>query len=352
MKWSLMYRPEPIERHAAEPVDRSVPPRQAAARLRDGGVLMVTDHYSTGAEILAQLASIDRPPPDHAGYQARQEFQRRHRLAALRLLAPIKNHRLALVDARPIGFLEELYPEVSDFVLPFLVVQELHGAWIRYQQGTHLAVLGHRVHPFFGTYVPTRTSHLELFGTWMSQYKGAKGQAVDVGTGCGVLALMLAKAGFERVLATDSNPNAIESVKRQLERLPTTPSIELAHGDLLCETDSPADLIVFNPPWIYGQVEDLLDQALYFEEGLFERFFQQAAAHLKSDGRVVIVFSNVNQLVQPHVPHPILAEIERGRFSLVQKLQRKVKPTPGKGGVRRRTKEKVEVWELAKVQND
>jgi methylase of polypeptide subunit release factors len=344
-----MYRPEPIERHSAESVERSVPPRQAAARLRDGGVLMVTDHYSTGAEILAQLASLERSPPEHAGYQVRQEFQRRQRLAALRLLAPIKNHRLALTDARPIGFLKELYPDLPTFVLPFLVVQELHGAWIRYQEGSHLAVLGHRVHPFYGTYVPTRTSHLELFGTWVSQYKGTRGRAVDVGTGCGVLALMLTKAGFESVLATDSNPNSIESVKRQLERLPITPPIELAHGDLLCESASPADLIVFNPPWIYGRVEDLLDRALYFEDGLFERFFEQATANLKPEGRVVIVFSNVNQLVQPNVPHPILAEIERGRFSLVQKLQRKVKPTPGKGGVRRRTKEKVEIWELAKV---
>ena len=46
------------------------------------------------------------------------------------------------------------------------------------------------------------------------------------------------------------------------------------------------------------------------------------------------------------MPHPILSELERGRFKLVQKLQRKVKPAPGKDGRRRRTREKVEVWEL------
>jgi len=61
------------------------------------------------------------------------------------------------------------------------------------------------------------------------------------------------------------------------------------------------------------------------------------------------LFSNVIQLVQPDVPHPILSELDRGRFRLVQKLQRKVKGSPKPGGGRRRTREKVEVWELARA---
>jgi hypothetical protein len=62
-----------------------------------------------------------------------------------------------------------------------------------------------------------------------------------------------------------------------------------------------------------------------------------------------MVFSNVISLVQPDVPHPILAELERGRFTLVQKMQRKVPASPSQTGMKRRTKEKVEIWELAKV---
>jgi len=228
-------------------------------------------------------------------------------------------------------------------------VQELHGAWNRYQDGVRLAVLGHRIHPFYGTYAPTRVSHLELFGTWLSQYQGPRVRAIDVGTGCGVLALMLCRAGFERVLATDNNPNAIESVARELRRLASAPPIDLLHGDLLGEDTTPADLIVFNPPWIRGEIEGLLDSALYFNDGLFERFFEQACARLTPTGRVVLVFSNILELVQPDVPHPILAELERGRLRLVQKLHRKVKPSPTETGERRRTRERVEVWELAKA---
>jgi len=344
-----LHRPEPLLRHDAEPVDPTMSPRQIAARLRDGDVLIVTDRYSTGAEIIAQLQSLLRPPGSDASYEARQAFRRTYRAASLRLLAPIADHRLALPEARPIGFLEELYPDLPTFTLPFVEVQELYGAWKQYRAGVHLVVLGHRVHPFYGTYVPTRVTHLELFGTWLSQYEGPRTRAVDVGTGCGVLALMLCKAGFERVVATDNNPNAVESVERELQRLPSAPPIDLTHGDLLGEDTTPADLIVFNPPWIRGKAEGLLDRSLYFEDGLFERFFEQAATRLSPSGRIVLLFSTVMELVQPDVPHPILAELERGRLRLVQKLQRKVKPSRTRTGQRRRTREKVEVWELARA---
>ena len=59
------------------------------------------------------------------------------------------------------------------------------------------------------------------------------------------------------------------------------------------------DLIVFNPPWMQGTVEGLLDRALYFEQGLFERFFDQASARLRPSGRVVLVFSNLIVMFSP-----------------------------------------------------
>ncbi len=338
-----LYRPEPILKHAATRVDRDTSPRRAAERLRNGEVLLVSDSYGTGADILAELRSQLEQPAEDASYALRQAFQRTYREVSLRLLASIVEHRLALSNAAPIGFLRELYPELQAFVLPLVEVQKLHGAWLLYQQGVHLAVLGHRVFPFYGTYAPTRTSHLELFGTWLSQYRGPRTRAIDVGTGCGVLALMLCRAGFEQVLATDNNPNAIESVVRELTRHPWP--IEVHCGDLLGDDLRPADLIVFNPPWTKGVVQGPLDGALYFEDGLFERFFEQASTRLTPSGRVVVVFSNVIELVQPEVPHPIRSELERGRFRLVQTKRRKVKP-PTRGGRRRTTKERVEVWEL------
>lgn len=342
-----LRRPEPILGHRASPVDREVPPDRAAARLLDGDPLIVSDYYSTGAEILAQLEVLMRPPPQDAGHGPRRAYQRAFREAAMRLLVSIVDHRPALTGAQRIGFIEELYPDLSAFSLPFPQLQELHGAWELYIDGVHLPVLGHRVHPMYGTYAPTRLTHLELFGTWLSAYQGPRERAIDVGTGCGVLALMLCKGGFERVLATDINPNAVESVERELRRLPSKPPIETLHGDLLSDIRGPVDLIVFNPPWTRGEPSGLIDGALYYEDGLFERFFEQASQRLTPAGRIVLVFSNLISLVQPDVPHPITTELERGRLRLVSKQQRKVKATPTRDGRRRKTREKVEVWELA-----
>jgi hypothetical protein len=345
---SSLHRPEPVLRLKARRIDADTSSVQAAEALLRGEKLRVVDHFRRGVEILECLeARIDWPGPD-ADYASRRAAERRFREVAQRLLAPIEGHRLALEGATPIGFLSELYPEKSSFWLPFIQVQELYGAWERYRDGIHLAVLGHKLHPFFGTYVPTRTTHIELFGTWLSQYDGARTQATDVGTGCGVLALMLAKSGFDRVRATDINPNAVESVTRELERRPTRPPIDPVVADLLGEGTDPVDLVVFNPPWTQGKVEGLLDHALIYEPGLFERFFEQAHQQLSEEGRVVLLFSNIIQLVQPDVPHPILSELERGRFRQVQKMQRKVKPGRDAEGRRRRTRERVEIWELAR----
>lgn len=345
-----LHRPEPVRFHAARPVDRSVPPELAAQRLRDGESLMLSDLYESGEPILAALErAMPLAPPD-APFAARQQARRARRAAALRLLVPIRDHQPALQDGRPMKLLSVLYPELSSFILPFVRVQELFGAWLRYKEGVHLAVLGHRLHPFYGTYVPTRTAHLELFGTWLSQHQGARGRAIDVGTGCGVLALMLTRAGYPKVLATDNNPNAIESVERELKRLQPAPPVTPFFGDLLGDGKNPVDLVVFNPPWIRGEIEGLLDTALYYDdEALFTRFFDQCAARLAPDGRVVLLFSNVQDLMQPDETHPIRAELERGRFRLVQKLQRRIKPGADEQGARRRTRERVEVWELARA---
>ncbi|MDP6933272.1 MAG: hypothetical protein QGG40_10170, partial [Myxococcota bacterium] len=101
MTTRTLHRPEPIRDHAAQPVDRSAPPARVAERLRDGQVLLVTDHYSTGAEILGQLRSLLPPPPQDASHELRQQHRRTLREASLRLLAPITGHRLALTGARP-----------------------------------------------------------------------------------------------------------------------------------------------------------------------------------------------------------------------------------------------------------
>jgi methylase of polypeptide subunit release factors len=106
-----------------------------------------------------------------------------------------------------------------------------------------------------------------------------------------------------------------------------------------------SELIVFNPPWIPGSVFDAFDSALYFDDDLFERFFDQAHQCLSPSGSIVILFSNIMTLLRPDIPHPIEAEGLRGRFTCTKKMKRKIKPKDS----RRRTKEKAEIWELSRI---
>ncbi len=338
---AALHRPEPVLRHPAQPIDRNVSKAQAVAWLLEGRSLIVTDRFGTGLDVLAALRVTLEDPGEDAGYVRKRAFREAFQSASKHLLAPIVGRKVALADAPGAGFLAELYPDHADFALPVEDARVLSSAWDWYERGVYFPVLGYRVHPFYGTYIPARMEHLELFGTWLAKYTGVRNRAIDVGTGSGVLALQMAKAGFQQVFATDINPNAIESVARQLQRLPKAPSIELQHADLLGAFRGPFDLIVSNPPWMKGDVGRTLDLAMYFQDGFFERFFDHALQHLAPGGRVVLVFSNIIELSQPEVPHPIQAELDRGRFTLVEKLTRRVKP------LRRRTREKVEVWDLA-----
>ena len=119
------------------------------------------------------------------------------------------------------------------------------------------------------------------------------------------------------------------------------------HGDLFVDRTERADLILCNPPWMLGEIKSKLDEAMYFEDGFFDRFFEQAHLRLQDDGRLVLIFSNVIDLVTPDVGHPIQKELDKHRFTLVQKMQRRVKGNKD-GKTKRRTKEKIEVWELKK----
>ena len=248
--------------------------------------------------------------------------------------------------------LNELFPETGEiFYLSLLDFQDLYRASQRYEDGIFFGVLGYKIHPFFAVYTPTRTSHLELFATWLQKYSGQRNCAYDIGVGSGILSFMLAKIGFEKIIATDSNPNAIESVQRDMERFKQErgylQKVTPIHGDLFAERMERADLIVCNPPWMLGDVKSKLDEAMFFEEGFFDRFFEQAHSKLKDNGTLLLIFSNVIDLVTPDVGHPIQKELDKYRFTLVQKMQRRVKDSSNKKG-KRRTKEKVEVWELKK----
>ena len=72
--------------------------------------------------------------------------------------------------------------------------------------------------------------------------------------------------------------------------------------------DIKADMIVFNPPWLPAKhnLEESIDKAIHYEEGLFSRFFEQARNHLLVDGKVVLIFSNLAELLDEKSIYPVI----------------------------------------------
>jgi release factor glutamine methyltransferase len=73
----------------------------------------------------------------------------------------------------------------------------------------------------------------------------------DVGTGCGAIAISLAKntEGI-RIFATDVSAAALDVAGKNCRRHAVTDRVELLHGDLLEPLPQPVDLVIANMPYV------------------------------------------------------------------------------------------------------
>jgi len=74
---------------------------------------------------------------------------------------------------------------------------------------------------------------------------------VDVGTGCGAIALALAThLPSAQIIATDISPAALALAQRNAERLGLASSVRFLSGDLLAPLEQPADIVAANLPYV------------------------------------------------------------------------------------------------------
>ncbi len=262
-----------------------------------------------------------------------------------RLLLVVNNNKLAVKNAPEIGWFKILYPEFNEFLLPFTQVQGLNSSWQWYKKGISIPNLDKKIHPYFGTYFPTRFEHIELFDDWLKLYKGEKKLAIDIGIGSGVLSFLMLKYDFEKIVGTDLNPNAIIGLSKN-----PNSKIDLIHGNLFANCNLKTELIVFNPPWLPASHNlDEIDKAIYYDENLFNHFFDEAKKYLKPNGKIVILFSNLAEITNISKNHPIKDELSKNkRFEKELFIQKKVSKSSNK--TRRnqnwRATEMVELWVL------
>lgn len=335
---------------------RKMDTQATVIEMLEGKYVLVEEFYSNGLQVLSELKRNLQLKFKDKSFQGQRDYRSAFREASHRLLIKVKDHKLNVKKCPDIGWFELLYPDASEFYISYPDVQGLNSSWQWYQKGVEIKTLNLTIHPYYGTYFPTRFDHLELFDKWLKTYKGARDKAVDIGVGSGVLSFQLVKNGFQTVFASDTNKNAIIGVSQESVRLGFDNKIILSLEDLFTDCDFQADLIVFNPPWLIAKhkLEEGIDKAIYYEEELFPRFFEQAKKQLASEGKLVLLFSNLAQVVGADDLHPIIEELKNNdRFSKENHLQRNVKASSKKTKrTDSRSHEKVELWVLTHKKKD
>lgn len=324
--------------------------RQAIQVLEAGKQVLVTEFYSNGLSLLNELHIYLNRKFKNKSFQEQRVYRSEYHKLSNLILIEIVDHKLAVKKAPSIGWLEKLYPETSNFLLSFPQVQGLNSAWQWYKNGISIPVLRNKLHPYYGTYFPTRFDHLILFDNWLKHYEGPKKSAIDVGVGCGILSLQMIKNGFQKVFGTDTNPNALIGLTEFMGDTKLSRKIELDFGHLFGKWEKPAELIVFNPPWLPQSSElNKLDEAIYYDKNLFPDFFEEAKQRLLPDGKLVLIFSNLAEITNVTQEHPIKKELaEGGRFKLERCFKKTVKVASKKTtrDSHWRSSEEVELWVL------
>ena len=315
-----------------------------------GKYVLVEEFYSNGLQVLAELKRNLSLKYNDKSFQGQRDYRSAFRESSHRLLLKVKDHKLVVKKSPDFGWLKLLYPEISEFYVSYPEVQGMNSSWQWYNKGIEVKTLNLKLHPYYGTYFPTRFDHLKLFDKWLKKYEGSKDQVIEIGIGSGVLSFQLIQNDFKNIFATDINKNAIIGVSQECKRFGFEENITLNHGDLFENCDIKADLIVFNPPWLVAKhkLEEGIDKAMYYEKELFPRFFEQAQNHLTPEGKIVLIFSNLAQVVDAKSTHPIIDELQKNnRFRKELHLTRDVKASSKKTKrTDSRDNEKVELWVL------
>lgn len=344
-------KPEPIVlKHKPKTVSKNSDMDQVAHWLMEGKYVLVEDEYSTGLKLLSELKKRVFSKQMKENFKKYRDQRTAYHFFSNNLLSTVKTGQVGLDKAPEIGWLEKFYPGSSEIYISFPQIQGLNSSWQWYMNGIQYPVLSEKLHPYYGTYFPTRFDHLLLFESWLKQQKSEIDLATDIGAGCGILSFQMLNHGVKRVIASDINPNALLSIREDMDRMNMDSSkLMTIQSDLFKNVDEKSDLIVFNPPWLPASNEgEGLDDAIYYKPGFFDRFFGEAYNHLKPDGRMVILFSNLALVEGYHSEHPVISELAlNNRFKKVILIKRKSAKKSKKTKRRdNRKNEYIELWEL------
>ena len=125
---------------------------------------------------------------------------------------------------------------------------------------------------------------------------------LEVGCGSGFLSIVAAKLGG-KVTSADINPIAAAAAKQNA--LQNKASLKVLISNLFSNITGKFDLIIFNPPYLPDDINELKDineqgelkdiKGNWADTGIISRFVQEVKNYLKPGGKVLLLVSSLTQ---------------------------------------------------------
>lgn len=136
-----------------------------------------------------------------------------------------------------------------------------------------------------------------LLGAWVATDNlalGARPRILDVGTGTGLIALMLAqRLPRAQVVGVEIDPSSAGQAEENVVRSPFASRVEVIHADFLAYTDSVGfDLVVSNPPFFTETLQcpdPERNRARHVDALDWATLLAHSAAMLRPAGRVALI---------------------------------------------------------------
>ena len=261
-------------------------------------------------------------------HQQRQTTTQRSRLLSRLLLELDGNYSSQLRRAPDVsaactaafGSLDKSLDSESDnpCLLSFRDLQGALGAAGWREKGVPIKALGISIFPHYGVFAPTRHEYVQLLLD--APLPDNHDIAYDIGTGTGLLAIILAQRGVSKITATDLNPRALACASDNFNLLKLA-NVQLQQTDLF-PTDAPlANLIVCNPPWLPAKPTSPLEYSVYDpNSAMLKGFLQDANSHLAKQGEIWLILSDLAEHLQLRSREELLGWIAEAGLTVKYRL--------------------------------
>jgi release factor glutamine methyltransferase len=173
---------------------------------------------------------------------------------------------------------------------------EASHASLRAQLPADVTFMGLRLHITENVMPLDESAEGDPYHQAVAREAGPGMRVLDMGTGSGVSALLVARAGSD-VIAVDINAEAVACARANAERNGLADRIVFIHGDLFQGVEGDFDLIIFDPPFRWFEPRDLLERShTDADYRTLTEFMAEAPGHLRSSGRILMNFGTSGDL--------------------------------------------------------